>query len=120
MPTPEVNESILSTIKKMLYIEEDDESFDIDIMVHINTALAILSDLGVGPEDGLTIFDKNDTWDVLLSYSPYNLIKTYIYLKVRQYFDPPSTAALTESSANMIKELEWRIVQHSDRYGDIE
>ncbi len=52
-----MTESILTSIKKLLGIEESYEHFDADIIMHINSALMILTQLGVGPSEGFSISD---------------------------------------------------------------
>ena len=103
-------ESILTSIKKMLGIVEEYEHFDADLIMHINSVLSILTQLGVGPSEGFSIKDKTASWNDFLSDSK-NLesVKSYVYLKVRLIFDPPLTSSVTEAINRMISELEWRI-----------
>lgn len=103
-------ESILTSIKKMLGIVEEYEHFDADLIMHINSVLSILTQLGVGPSEGFSIKDKTASWNDFLSDSK-NLesVKSYVYLKVRLIFDPPLTSSVTEAISRMISELEWRI-----------
>ena len=103
-------ESILTTIKKMLGIPEDYEQFDFDIIVHINSVFIILNQLGVGPSDGFTIHDKETTWSEFVSDSEnIESIKSYVYMKVRLLFDPPSNSTVMESMNRLINEFEWRL-----------
>ena len=37
------------------------------------------------------------------------MVKTYIYLKVRQIFDPGTSSALNNAIEAQISELEWRL-----------
>lgn len=102
--------SILNDVKKLLGIDESYEAFDLDIVININTALSTLSQLGVGPEEGFYIRDKTQTWEEILGGDPkLNMVKTYVYLKVRQIFDPPTTSNLASAMDDQIRELEWRI-----------
>lgn len=102
--------SILTSIKKMLGIAEDYTQFDADLVMHINSVLSILNQLGVGPATGFSIESKNDTWgDFVDDLSILQFIKSYTYLKVRMLFDPPTGGAVTESINRQISELEWRI-----------
>lgn len=106
----ENNNSILTSIKKLLGITKDQTDFDTDIIIHINTALTILNELGVGPEEGFLIEDASATWDnYIVDKRKFDKIKTYIYLKVRLYFDPPQNSTLIESIKQQISELEWRL-----------
>lgn len=103
-------DSILLTIKKLLGVSEEYTTFDIDIMVHINSALSILTQLGVGPNDGFAISGSESSWsDFVSDTSTLEMIKTYIYLRVRLLFDPPSNSFVTTSIEKTISELEWRL-----------
>ena len=105
-----MNDSILTSIKKMLGITEEYTHFDQDIIIHINTVLMILRQLGVGPKEGFAITDSYETWgDFLTDNKDIEAVKTYVYLKVRLLFDPPLSSAVTESINRSINELEWRL-----------
>lgn len=101
-------ESILTSIKKLLGITEEYEHFDADIILNINTVLNILTQMGVGPAEGFQIEDKTAVWSDFIDNKRLNMVKTYVYLKVRLIFDPPSGTA-TEAINNQLKELEWRM-----------
>lgn len=107
-------ESILTSIKKLLGIMSDYTNFDDDIIIHINTAFAMLNQLGVGPEGGFMIVDANSRWEDYTTEKNLNMVKTYIYLKVRLLFDPPTSSALIESINRTLSEIEWRIFLEGD------
>ena len=44
--------SILKTIRSMLDMDPDEEVYNNDILIHINSAIMTLVQLGVGPKDG--------------------------------------------------------------------
>lgn len=103
-------DSILDSVKKFLGISEEYTVFDPDIIMHINTAFFTLSQLGVGPEGGFSISSKDDTWDSYISEgSNLEAVKTYVYLRVKILFDPPSSSYVLTSIENQIKELGWRL-----------
>lgn len=103
-------ESILTSIKKLLGITEEYEHFDQDLIIHINSVFSILSQLGVGHSDEFFIQDKTAVWsDFIGSEKAVELVKSYIYLKVKMLFDPPTSSAVIESTNRIIGELEWRI-----------
>lgn len=104
-------ESILTSIKKLLGIAEDYEHFDADIIMHINSVLMILTQLGVGPSEGFSIDDETATWEDFLKndITKLSAVKTYVYMKVRLVFDPPTGSALLQSMNDSIKEYEWRL-----------
>lgn len=104
-------ESILTSIKKLLGIAEEYEHFDTDIIMHINSAFSVLTQLGVGPEEGFRIEDASTEWSEFLYDDPrLEMVRTYVYLKVRIVFDSATlTSAVIESINRQISELEWRI-----------
>lgn len=108
-------ESILTSIKKLLGIEESCEHFDVDLIMHINSVISILSQLGVGSSKGLRIEDKSTTWNELISdNTDLEYVKTYVYLKVRLLFDPPLSSSVMNSINQIISELEWRITSSAE------
>ena len=103
-------DSILNTVKKLLGIETSYEAFDTDLIININMALNILNQLGVGPSSGFSISDATATWtDFIPDTSKLEMVKTYVYLKVKQVFDPNQNSNITQAYDNQIKELEWRL-----------
>lgn len=104
-------ESILTSIKKLIGITEEYTQFDVDIMIHINSAFGILRQLGVGPVDGFRISGKEDTWDQFLQdEKKLELVKTYVYLKVKILFDPPLSSAVMDCVNREISQCEWRLM----------
>lgn len=102
--------SILTTVKKSLGLDENYVAFDTDILMFINTVLATLNQIGVGPIDGFQIEDKAATWNDFLGSDPrLNNVQAYIYLKVRLLFDPPATSFAIAAMEELAKELEVRI-----------
>lgn len=105
--------SILKSVKKILSIDPADEAFDLDIITHINSVFSTLFQLGIGPSEGFMIEDDSLEWidfiEELEDDPRLNLVKTYVCLKVRVLFDPPTTSYLIGALDNQIQELEWRI-----------
>jgi hypothetical protein len=102
--------SILKSTKKILGIDAEYTAFDLDILTHINSAFSVLNQLGIGPVEGFMIEDDIITWDAFFGPDPrLNLIKTYVYLKVRMLFDPPTTSYLIDAQNKQIQEYEWRL-----------
>lgn len=103
-------ESILTSIKKLLGIEEECEYFDPDLIMHINSVFMILNQLGVGPVEGFSIQDSKSVWtDFIPAGSNLEAVKSYMHLKVKLLFDPPSSSAVMEAINRSIAELEWRL-----------
>jgi hypothetical protein len=112
-----LEESILISTKKVLNIPHEVDAFNLDVLMHINAAFSILSDLGVFDEAGVTI-EAETTWEELqeaqeltnpLTVAMIQMLRTYVFLRVRMLFDPPTTGFLLTAMENQLKELEWRI-----------
>lgn len=101
---------ILSSIKELLGISYEDESFDFEILMHINATLAILFQMGVEEAGDRPVIDITTTWRELFGdRTDLEMVKTYIYFKVKSMFDPPTNSAGLESLNRVMKEFEWRI-----------
>ena len=109
-------DSILTSIKKLLGITEEYEHFDQDIIMHINSVFMILTQMGVGPEDGFTISDSTTMWNEFTNDDKkIEAVKSYIYLKVRLLFDPPASSSVMEAINRSISEFEWRLNIAADK-----
>ena len=101
---------ILSSVKELLGISYEDESFDFEILMHINATLAILFQIGVEEAGDTSVIDITTTWRELFGdRTDLEMVKTYIYFKVKSMFDPPTNSAGLESLNRVMKEFEWRI-----------
>lgn len=105
-----MDSSILTDIKKMLGIGEEYTAFDTDIIVNINAAIGTLNQMGIGVDE-FYLTSGSQTWSQLLGVKRYGfqLIKQYIYLKVKTVFDPPTSGVVLESYNNLIYELNCRL-----------
>lgn len=102
--------SILSSTKAALSIADDYTVFDPVILMHINSVFATLNQLGIGPVDGFEIEDAGVEWDSYLLNNPrFNPVKTYVYLRVRMLFDPPTTSFHITAMEEQINEIAWRL-----------
>lgn len=105
-----MNESILNSIKKLLGPDSSYTVFDPDIIIHINSVFSVLHQLGVGPSEGFSISGDTETWsDFIGDDKRLNDVKTYVYIKVRMVFDPPSSSFVLKNLEDLSKELEWRL-----------
>lgn len=111
MSNTDTNGSILDSIKKLLGINADVVVFDQEIIIHINSVFSELAQLGVGPTEGYMITDASNAWSEFCGedFPLLNNVKTYIYLKVKLLFDPPTTSPLIEAINQQIKEIGWRM-----------
>lgn len=102
--------SILKSTKKILNVPDDYTVYDQDIIVHINSAFSTLNQLGLGPTEGFMIEDDTAMWDDFLAGDMrLNAVRTYVFLRVRLLFDPPSLSTVLQAMEAQIKELEWRL-----------
>lgn len=108
-----VFDSILSSVKKCIGILEEDESFDIDILMHINAAFSTLYQLGV-LEIPVTIQKKETTYKDIFPGGTddiINQVKMYLVYKTKLGFDSSTLSSMVmESLKEMIKETECRLM----------
>lgn len=105
-----MNSSILTSVKKFCGIDADCTDFDTIILGHINAVLAILTQVGAGPQNGLYISDDSATWIDFIGNDPkLAMARSYVECKVKLIFDPPTNSAVLESMKELIKEFEWRL-----------
>lgn len=116
-----VDDSILMSVKKLLGMDpEEFDQYDADIMLHINTVIETLNQIGVDMPEGFYVSDKTALWSDYLNKSKYSeikgSIKSYIFMKVRLIFDPPTNQSVINATNETIKELEWRIKRWVEFY----
>lgn len=114
-------DSILLTTKTSLGLEAAYTPFDGEIIIHINSVLANLNQLGIGPDGGMIVTGTDETWtdfllraDELVSDPRLNHVKSYMFLRLKMLFDPPSTGYTVSAIEKMIQEAEWRIMVAQD------
>lgn len=105
-----MDETILGTTKQLLGIHETMDAFDESIRMNLNIVFMILNDLGVGPAIPFSLKTGKESWseftdDAVLAEQ----LKTYVYLRVRMMFDPPSTSFVIDAINKQIQEIEWRL-----------
>lgn len=112
-----MEDSILDDVKKLLGITSDYTAFDAEIIMYINSVILILSQLGVGKDSLFRITDSSSTWgDYLSEEDDIEAIKTYMGMKVKLMFDPPSGGTAMEALKSVCSEFEWRINVQVDKY----
>lgn len=119
-PKEELNGSILDSVKKMLGIPQDSKEFDLDLMMHINSAVSTLSQIGVGFSHVFFVTSNNETFLDYLGEEQVKLIphvSLYLFYRVKLGFDTPLGNIMTEVLKEVIKELEFRISVEVDPKG---
>lgn len=105
-----MEQSILTSTKQILGLDEGYTAFDLDICTHINAAFSVLHDLGLDPAGGFTVQDKSTLWEEYpVNLDQLNMIKSYVWLKVRNLFDTPTSSFAIDAAKEQIAEFEWRI-----------
>lgn len=102
-------QSILHSTKKALGLLPEYEPFDAELIMHINSTFATLHQLGVGPEEPFAITGAEETWDQFTTDPLVRQVRTYMALKVKSVFDPPTAATMFDAVNRQIAELEWRL-----------
>lgn len=106
-----MDESILNSIKDFLGINPEDTGFDQEIIMHVNSSMSTLYQIGVDFGDAKRIVNSDTVWSDLFSDydNSIDLIKLYVSTKVKVSFDPPSSSFVLNAMNEQIQELEWRI-----------
>lgn len=115
-------ETILTCIKQMLGLSEDYTPFDRELIMHINSVIMILDQLGVGrPGFRITLSQtpgENPQWVSVETWNDFfgpsytgdqEAVKSYIFTKVKLIFDPPASGTLMESYKKLADEFEFRL-----------
>lgn len=107
--------SILSDVKAFCQVPEFDDGFDDVLLIDINAVLLTLAQIGIGPPGGLIVQNTDEPWTSLVEgFSEYEAVKTYVCLRVKLIFDPPSSATVVEAYNKMADELEWRLREQAE------
>lgn len=114
LSTKEVVGGILYSVKKQLGQPPESTEFDVDLIIHINSAINTLSQLGIGPEEGFIVESNDETYEDYLGedYLGRGMVSLYIFYMTKLGFDGsdlPST--LVQLLNQKTKELEWRLMQ---------
>ena len=105
-----MTDSILNSVKKALGLDAEYDVFDVDVLMHINTVFADLTQIGIGPDAGFHIDDDTVLWaDYLDNDATIAQVRSYVYLRVRMLFDPPTHSFVITSMQEQINKFEWRL-----------
>lgn len=114
MSTPE--DSILITIATSIGLSADyltdNEAFNEELIISINTQLNKLNQLGIGTP-GFAITGDTEVWADFLVDVPAEkqwMTKQYVRLNTKRSFDPPNSGILSSQLDNELKELEFRLL----------
>lgn len=118
----EIESSILLSVKKAIGAAPDYTPFDVDIIMHINSQLANLYQIGLDAAKSVVVNGPDQLWTDLIPASDSRLqfVKTYVYAKVKMIFDPPTSTAQMQALKDAAAESEFRISVAVDKpYDDL-
>ena len=113
-----MTESILDSTKESLGVAVDDTSFDSEIRMHINGALGVLRQNGIGRS--ILIADNSVTWDdfkdplQVHGNQIFNVVPQYVFVYVKILYDPPAASQLS-AYKELRDELIWRLTLEYDK-----
>lgn len=102
---------ILPTVKRGVGgIDLENTDFDDELIMHINTVLRGLNQMGIGNE-GFAIEGNDELWTDFLPVGQRKLqdVKTYVSMAVKKIFDPPVSSIKLQAMDEVIKEARDRI-----------
>lgn len=112
-----MDESILTSIKKLIGLDESYTAFDTDIIFHINSCFSVLKQVVGSRNDDFTITDDSAVWsDYTQDASLKGLVSEYIFCITKPIFDPPQNSFIVDAYKQKAEELIWRIKVYSDPY----
>ena len=110
------DKSILKTIRRLIGPDEDYSYFDTQLIVHINAAFSRLCQLGVGPGTPFKITGLEEEWSDFIEDGFQEEVKQYVFLSVKNIFDPPSSSSVMNAYKEQIDKLEW-LLRETARFG---
>lgn len=119
----EIESSILLSIKKSIVGPPEYTPFDADLIMHINSQIANLYQLGLDSAKSVVVDGADQLWTDLIPAGDSRLqfVKTYIYARVKMIFDPPTSTAQMQALKDAAAEAEFRISTAVDKpYDDLD
>lgn len=111
--------TILTSIKKQLGIDESNIDFDPQVIMGINMAISVLTQIGIGSPSGFALTDGKELWTAYIpdleTSARYVMVQSYIYCRTKLFFDPPASQVLTNILKSTADELEWRLKAESEK-----
>ena len=111
---PDIQDSILDTTKRQLGLDLADDSYDVEIVMHINSIFFILTQLNVGPTNGFSILGKEEVWADFIGEDQIHAVRTLMGLRVKLIFDPPATGPMIAAIERVAEQMEWRLNIHME------
>lgn len=106
--------SILTDVKAFVGIVEEDESFDKQIIMCINSVFSSLTQVLAGKDEHFYITDKSAQWEHYVSDYKIDWIKMNVCMNVKKMFDPPTNATVMQAINDVAAETQWRAYIDAD------
>lgn len=104
-----MTDSILNSVKEGLLIVDTYTAFDSQLIDYINSSLGIIAQCGYEPAKEFEVTGPNEYWSDLIDDPRFNMLKTFVKMRVRLLFDPPTSSFALSQLKEDIEEFEWRI-----------
>lgn len=102
-------EKVLDTVRKIIGGDWVSESFNPELIIHINTVIAFINQLGVITTS--KTITESTTWSELVpDIELIEDVKTFVAFKVKKIFDPPTSSSAIQALDDTIAECEYRIL----------
>lgn len=107
---------ILESVRVACNLDAECTDFDDELIPYTNLMLLGVTQMGVGPASGFSIKDADAEWSEFIDEEDprSEAVKTYVGLKVRMLFDPPTNTTFAQALEKGIAEAEWRITSAFD------
>lgn len=101
-------EKILDSVRKIIGGDWVADSFNPELILHINTVIAFIDQLGV--KVTTRTITENTTWSELIpDIELIEDVKTFVAFKVKKIFDPPTGSSAMNALDEVLAECEYRI-----------
>lgn len=102
-------EKVLESVRKIIGGDWVSDSFNPELILTTNTILSVLNQFGVTLTS--RTITEDTTWEELIpDVETIEEIKTYVTLRVKKIFDPPTGSTAMEALEETIKECEYRVL----------
>lgn len=112
-----VEASILKSVRSAVGLDDEDSSFDSELLMHINGSIMILHQNGIGMpihvEDVDTVWEDFKNPMQVDANSMFSAAKTFIFIKTKILFDPPPPSTI-KYMAEAADEYLWRLRESFD------
>lgn len=110
-------QTILSLVKEFCTVDDEELSYNVELLIMINQTISNLSDVGVVEFTEFVVVEDTE-FPVFESVEIKAIATLYLCLRVREIFDPSINTVVTQSTSNVLSELEQRLIIRHQEGGD--